>query len=954
MFGPWQKKVSELEMKISEQVNIIEEAEQHAINLFKHGREQAEQVDTYFEKFLRKNLDETSIENSNLKPPSTCGWDDNVWASWTFDTTLLTPEICTGCLVERRGGGSYGFKIPVYIPFIGQNKTIIIVGKNHNIEECHLLLQSLLIRIALMLPHQCRLTLLDPVGHGQAFPMSQYLPSVREGTGDPRQDIEGTIQDMRRIIGTYLDASTPSFEKIPEVIRSSEGFEFIFAANFPRNYDRRSIEALQSLGTNGPNAGRYLVIHYNTNQELPRDISMADFENAYYINPFKGIGGYSASNLEFIPDKAPPPNMQKDLLDRLRASKPKEQILKWNEIVGLPENQWWINDSSTIIETPIGGRGASETLNLWFGINNHDRRPCAHGMLGAMTGAGKSNLYHVFILGLAIRYNPEELRLYLIDGKDGVEFQPYRQLPHVEVVSLRSAPQLSRSILTELIDEKERRNSLFTEVGVRDFSAYREKGQPKGKLARIILLVDEYQELFEGDKDGIASAQLLQLSQQGRSAGIHMLLASQRFGAAGMLNQTGIFGNIHLRIAMQMTLSDRQALNEFGREGKQLIETCNLPGKIVVNDQSGDDGANHLGKVAFIKEEIDELIQKLNQKAIDDLPPESVPLTVIFDGKAQPNFIENPQIAFLLERPHRLTSEEWEAFARRPIHEGGLDIVDWFGAEHPNVMWLGQEYTVRGQAKIMLRRRIGEHVLVIGNTNTARYGMLTSMICSLAIKSEPKDVQFFILDRSVPGTQWNQALKNTCNEVLIPANFKVEFHQRNQAAEMLIETVSNKLEKRSKMDEDDLISLPSIFLILTDIDRVDDLIRKVSEFGKTTPPLGEKIKKILMTGPSLGIHIIASFSDIGTMKAIFDERRDLEHFRHRIALEMSEDDSFTFVRNRAASQLQLDGPLPISSLYVDIQKNILTRFKPYSTESTIDFVEQLKQIGNQLKEWSDT
>ena len=101
-----------------------------------------------------------------------------------------------------------------------------------------------------------------------------------------------------------------------------------------------------------------------------------------------------------------------------------------------------------------------------------------------------------------------------------------------------------------------------------DFASYRERGEPTGELPWILLLVDEYQELFDDDRDGVASALLRQLAEQGRSAGIHLLLGSQRFGAAGMLHQTAIFGNVHLRMAMQMTDDNVQALTEFGRQGK--------------------------------------------------------------------------------------------------------------------------------------------------------------------------------------------------------------------------------------------------------------------------------------------------------------------------------------------------------------------------------------------------
>ena len=52
-----------------------------------------------------------------------------------------------------------------------------------------------------------------------------------------------------------------------------------------------------------------------------------------------------------------------------------------------------------------------------------------------------------------------------------------------------------------------------------------------------------------------------------------MLLASQRFGAKGMLDHDGVFSQFHLRVALHMADDAVQALTEFGRRGKALIQT---------------------------------------------------------------------------------------------------------------------------------------------------------------------------------------------------------------------------------------------------------------------------------------------------------------------------------------------------------------------------------------------
>lgn len=748
-----------------------------------------------------------------------------------------------------------------------------------------------------------------------------------------------------------------SFEKIPSPIRLNERFQFVFAADFPNQYDRRAIEALQSIANTGTVAGVYLFIHFNQDNQLPRDISLDGFKNPFYIDLKDGTMP-ATRKLVLKPDSSPSPELQGRLFEVLHKAKPPERMLDWDSIVGIEENQWWNISATEIIETPIGTRGSGENLKLWFGVNP-DGQSCAHGMLGAMTGAGKSNLYHVLITGLTTRYSPEELRLYLIDGKDGVEFQPYRHLPHAEVVSLRSSAELSRSVLAELIDEKERRNKLFVRVGVTDLISYRRKGQPEGKLPRMLLLVDEYQQLFEGDKDGIASNYLLQLAQQGRSAGIHMFLASQRFGAAGMLNQNAIFGNLHLRVAMQMTSSDVQALTEFGRRGKALIATCDLPGKIVVNDRNGEDNANQAGKVVFLKSERrDQLLQDIIQKA-GTLSDDSLPRRVVFNGQAQPSLIDNPQLSVLLRHATWPTGEEFEALARKPSYAGGLDVADWFSVEHPHIVWLGQEFSVRGQAAMIFRRRTSENALVVGGANAARYGMLASILAGLSLNSPTANQRFIIVDRSIPGSQWSETLQQVADCVLQPAGFSTKFTKESSELEGIFNDLLAEIEKRRALSEQDLTKQPSIFVTLTELDRIEALRRKPGSYGLSDSPMGEKLARLYTESAPLGIHMILSFSGVGPMANVIDERRGLLNFRHRVALQMSEDDSHRLVRSRKAAILQSDGPVPVCALYLDVENDRSVRFKPYSTEPSSpapedSLLEQLRNIGGTLSQRSNS
>lgn len=935
---PLEQEINKLQLELST-------AQLRVLSLFQYGKSKTQEIEPYYSTLLAANAEKARNHLASYPPQNVASWNNETWASWNVAQTGEQKLIRVGDMVDQQ---SSQFSLVGYAPFVGENKTLIIRSGGPTAAQGLALLQSLIVRTAMMLPHQSRYTLIDPSGHGLAFPMRRYLPQVRESSSDVRRDLDQVIADIQHIIQTYLDATTTSFELLPHEMRINERFQFVFAADFPNQYDRRAIEALQSIGNTGARAGVYLFIQQNTSYEFPHDMSMDAFKNAYYIDLSDTTEG-----LRFVPDAAPPPDVQGRLFEALRLAKPPERTLDWDSIVGVDEAKWWQESASQIIETPIGLRGGGESMRMWFGVNGEN--PCAHGMLGAMTGSGKSNLYHVLISGLASRYSPKDLRLYLVDGKDGVEFQTYRHLPHAEVVSLHSSAELSRSVLAELIEEKERRNAMFARTGVADLTAYHRKGQPLGNLPRILLLIDEYQELFDGDREGVASNYLLQLAQQGRSAGIHMLLASQRFGAQGMLNQPAIFGNLHLRMAMHMTESDVQALTEFGRRGKALIATCDLPGKIVLNDKSGDDNANQVGKVAYLRSEHrDQLLQAFTRKA-RTLPKDMLPQTVVFNGQAQPALLDNSQFTALLYAQTWPTEAQLEEFARRPRQAGGLDIIDWFSAEHPRVAWLGQEFNVRGQAKFIFRRRAAENAILIGGTNAARYGMLASILAGLSVNTPPNQSQFIVVDRGIPGTQWSNILPTACNSILKAAGFSAFYTNDGNTLEAILNDLEIALQQRQGLSEDRLINLPSIFVMMTDLDRVDKLRRKADAYGLTDSPLSEKLRVLLTEGPAMGIHIILSFSGVRLMANVVDERQGLINFRHRVALQMGEDESFTFVRSRKAAQLQLEGAIPVCALYMDMESDKAVRFKPYSTDPGAappedSLTEQLMVIGRYLTE----
>ena len=142
---------------------------------------------------------------------------------------------------------------------------------------------------------------------------------------------------------------------------------------------------------------------------------------------------------------------------------------------------------------------------------------------------------HALITNLALNYSPDEIDLYLIDFKKGVEFKVYatHELPHASVVAIESEREFGLSVLQRLDAELRLRADRFRDAGVQDINGYRNvPGTPP--LPRILLIVDEFQEFFvEEDKLAQEAALWLdRLVRQGRAFGIHVLLGSQSLGGA--------------------------------------------------------------------------------------------------------------------------------------------------------------------------------------------------------------------------------------------------------------------------------------------------------------------------------------------------------------------------------------------------------------------------------------
>ncbi len=838
-----------------------------------------------------------------------------------------TPFITIGSFQEHRTQ----LRFPLFAPFIGQSTTLVIESQDENKGKD--VLNALMLRIAFQLTNQFKLSLLDPYSQGRAFPLAKALELYTRPLGHELGKNLDTLQnEISRIIGQYTDSAHDSFEKLPNEFHLSEPYEFIFIAHFPNDFRDCDIQKLQRIARNGPAAGKYLIIQCAPNSTNSPSIDWSEFGNHFSIHTDDHNGssqGYT-KRFSFMPN----PAQQVRLLEKLGKQKKTNPQVPFETSVALPPDQWWKESSSKRIQTTIGRHGVNNPLDLYFGESD-EGMPCAHGIWAGMTGSGKSNSYHVLICGLAQRYSPQDLQLYLIDGKNGVEFQDYRNLPHAKAVVLHSLPELSRSVLEELVTEKERRNEIFSKSGVTNLRDYKEQGQPQGELPRLLLIVDEYQELFTDDDLNVASTCLREIAQQGRSAGIHMLLGSQSFQVDNMRNKSSILGNCHLRLAMKMPSDKIDEILEFGKKGKSLIHHCDLPGKIVANVESGDDTRNILGQIAYLRDE--HRRQIIKQLTVKDSPSEFKPLVI--DGCRQPKFTQTPFIKNIIEMGIPNNTKRFEHIATKPQNEGGLGHLDWHKSE-ANLL-LGQHFNVHDYAQIRLRRSNLENILLIGEHQQTHYGMIIGIIQSLVFSHHQRQCRFILVDRNQTGTSWHQALQ----EVAKCAHQLGLSIQHIGSVDQSVKVIGRLVEQTEQERGHAPLSGPTI-LCIPEAEHFMQLHTQPDKYDlQKDSPLGEQLKTLYTRGPLKGIHVLMSFGLVTPMQSVL-QKKALKYFRHQILMQVSEEDSINILQHRKAAQLQSHGAAPIAAIYCDRIGGKESRFKPYSCESATNFQQETQTLKN--------
>jgi S-DNA-T family DNA segregation ATPase FtsK/SpoIIIE len=206
-------------------------------------------------------------------------------------------------------------------------------------------------------------------------------------------------------------------------------------------------------------------------------------------------------------------------------------------------------------------------------INNHpviaDLTDMPHLLIAGTTGSGKSVCINTILTSLLYKTSPEDLKLLLVDMKQGIELGGYNRMPHMLIQQCITTAQHTVNTLKWLEIEMNSRYTLMREQRVNDIKLYHELPAYKsGQLPRmpyIVMIIDEVADLMQQARQDVEKY-VAALSSLARAAGIHLILATQR-PSVNVISGV-IKANIGTRVAFRVisAIDSRTILDSQGAE----------------------------------------------------------------------------------------------------------------------------------------------------------------------------------------------------------------------------------------------------------------------------------------------------------------------------------------------------------------------------------------------------
>jgi len=449
------------------------------------------------------------------------------------------------------------------------------------------------------------------IGLNTNFPIlhSLNVPNIKFITNrdNLKIEIDALFETARFISTKCLGGEFANLREYNKQATYKEPYNFLFVSNFPNEFREEDINAISMLINEGAKCGIQVIMNLDkTYFPDENSYNQSRFAKLYalskqmtYIDCSKPMTELNNFNIKVIRDWFVKYPFSFEIYSQKELSEVIDEI---NNVSDEQDSQF-----ANFISIPIG-RSGREEVNFEMG----EKVDVYHGLIAGASRSGKSTLLNNIITTIAEKYSPDELRLYLLDYKEGVEFQIYENHPNVELLLLDNSNfSVGVDALKQFRDEINKRSKLFKELSpaISNINEYNKKATEK--IPRMLLIIDEVQRLFLNYQSNREVNPLVKdIARLGGAFGIHLLFCSQSYLntqiAEDALSQMG------LRISYRLA-NGQECRAILGRDNETPIKLERF--QMVYNNRFGDKDYNCIVKADnFDKEKIIPTLQAATKK----------------------------------------------------------------------------------------------------------------------------------------------------------------------------------------------------------------------------------------------------------------------------------------------------------------------------------------------------
>lgn len=239
---------------------------------------------------------------------------------------------------------------------------------------------------------------------------------------------------------------------------------------------------------------------------------------------------------------------------------------------------------------------------------------CYHAIITGGTGTGKSVFLNNLITSIAEKYTAKEVRLNLMDYKEGLEFDQFKVHPNTENLFLSNNGKLTQEskrvafkFLEDFICSGTSLSKKLRDKNCKNIDEYN-RNNPNDLIPHRILIIDEIEQIYANmgfkEKDEL-NALFSKILKQGRAWGIHLIICTQELLRSSDLPLAELKGQSKLRVTFKLQ-NNTEILDDDSLDIPKSLGKY----EVLINNDAGKKNAHQRGH-AFPPKSVSDILNKI-------------------------------------------------------------------------------------------------------------------------------------------------------------------------------------------------------------------------------------------------------------------------------------------------------------------------------------------------------